>query len=361
MSSNGLIECTSVCGNGAIDSAFYLRSGAPIASPLQIVSPDGTQVLSLSEANDGTATISTNGGPMVLQSADDTILLKAQSSETTGVQIQPVNETLGVGGLVIRNGATSSDPSRFGIFNSSVSGGGLTAGNLDVFGYSSSGPTIIRRCATINPLGDSIVLGDLSIVGGADVSVAGSLGASRVFDGIYNPVPADTLSAVLTADNSAGSSQINMNSQKIVNVLDPTDAQDAATKSYVDGIAARPLIRSYTTTLTTGTDATSWEVPANGTYEVEVIVDSAGATLASGGVFNTRIRAVGGAVISGSSCLKTADTMYGEGGFTISKTNYSVILTRNFNTSPQLYEIDTYATVGSVAGGAVTINIFRIA
>jgi hypothetical protein len=42
------------------------------------------------------------------------------------------------------------------------------------------------------------------------------------------------LSAVLVANNSAGSSQINMNSQKIINVLNPTDGQDVATKNYVD-------------------------------------------------------------------------------------------------------------------------------
>lgn len=42
------------------------------------------------------------------------------------------------------------------------------------------------------------------------------------------------LAQVLVVGNSAGSNQINMNSNKIVNLLDPTSAQDAATKNYVD-------------------------------------------------------------------------------------------------------------------------------
>jgi hypothetical protein len=229
-----------VCGNittrsGDPNSAYYLKADKPVSvpSPLTLKSPDGTQSLVLSETDDGTATMFTNGGPIVLQSADNTIIVRAQAAEDTGMQIQPANETLGVGGLVIRNGASSAEPSKFAFFNSSETGGGLTAGFLDLYGYSSfsPGPTIVRRLMNISPLGNSIVLGDLSIVGGAIIGIAGPSGVARVFDPVYNPV---TLQDVLTANNSAGLSQINMNSQKIVNVLNPTNAQDVATKNYVD-------------------------------------------------------------------------------------------------------------------------------
>jgi hypothetical protein len=269
---NGLLCSTDVCTTALQSSSYFIKKGEVIVapSPLQIISPDGTNVASLSEsntgnlfiesgagdmllypgtgllkllspnafeetiistANDGTATVSTSQGPLVLSSQDNTIVVTAQSSETTGLQLAPANETTGVGGLVIRNGFSSADPSRFAFFNSSVTGGGLTQGFLDLYGYSSSGPTIIRRLMNISPLGNSIVLGDINVVGGAVVGIAGPSGIARVFDPVYNPV---TLQDVLTANNSAGLSQINMNSQKIVGVLNPTNAQDAATKNYVD-------------------------------------------------------------------------------------------------------------------------------
>jgi hypothetical protein len=52
--------------------------------------------------------------------------------------------------------------------------------------------------------------------------------------------PADTLASVLLAGNSAGATQINMNTNKIINVVDPTEPQDAATKNYVDTRPAPP-------------------------------------------------------------------------------------------------------------------------
>lgn len=49
-----------------------------------------------------------------------------------------------------------------------------------------------------------------------------------------SPSTISTLSQILSAGNSAGSSQIDMNSNKIINVVNPTDPQDVATKYYVD-------------------------------------------------------------------------------------------------------------------------------
>ena len=157
------------------------------------------------------------------------------------------------------------------------------------------------------------------------------------------------------------SNQMNLSNNKIVSLGAPTDANDAVTKTYVDTRIDRTVIRSWNTTLTTTVDSTSWTVPANGTYEVEVIVNSTGATLVAGGIYNTRIRAVGGGgFINNSTNFITATAMIGEGGFVISKHYYNVFLTRNFNTSPQNYEIQTYATAGSVSGGTVQINIYRL-
>jgi len=67
---------------------------------------------------------------------------------------------------------------------------------------------------------------------------------------------ADPLSVVLTTGNSAGASQINMNSNKIVNLLNPTNAQDAVTKNYVDNLPA-PAVPSLGEVLTVDNTASS--------------------------------------------------------------------------------------------------------
>ena len=60
---NGLISSKDVCATGAPGSAFFVRKGDPIAvpSPIQVVSADGTDTLTIAESNAGDATISTSG------------------------------------------------------------------------------------------------------------------------------------------------------------------------------------------------------------------------------------------------------------------------------------------------------------
>jgi hypothetical protein len=79
-----------------------------------------------------------------------------------------------------------------------------------------------------------------------------------------------TLTQVLTAGNSAGSSTINMNSNKITSLTTPTDANDAANKTYVDGAITTALTPYTVKSLTGGTNVTvsnasgNWTINAAG-------------------------------------------------------------------------------------------------
>jgi len=64
---------------------------------------------------------------------------------------------------------------------------------------------------------------------------------------------ADPLSVVLAVGNSAGTSEINMNANKIVGCVDPTEPQDVATKQYVD---SRP-VDTLSAVLTVGNTAST--------------------------------------------------------------------------------------------------------
>lgn len=83
----------------------------------------------------------------------------------------------------------------------------------------------------------------------------------------------DDLTTVLTAGNNAGSSEIDMNSNKIVNALDPINLQDVATKNYIDSILGDYMKQVKVERFTT---SGTWVVPAGATYAVAHILGGGG-------------------------------------------------------------------------------------
>jgi hypothetical protein len=193
---NGLIASTDVCATGDPQSNFFLRKGEPIAvpSPIQIISPNGAEVGSIAESNAGVMTLSTDSD-VVLVPGSGIATVVADGGANKGLVVKPATEASGVASITLKNGATATTPTYYTLYNSSLAGGGLTSGNFQVFGYSGAGFGTIREVIECNPTGSSIALGDLSTVGGAVVNVNGSLGASRVYDAVYNPPPAPIIPA----------------------------------------------------------------------------------------------------------------------------------------------------------------------
>jgi hypothetical protein len=74
-----------------------------------------------------------------------------------------------------------------------VSGGGLSAGHLALYGYSSGGDALIMDA---QPNGSAVILGDGAVVDGAIVSINGTKGGSqltsRVNDPVFNPAVSNT-------------------------------------------------------------------------------------------------------------------------------------------------------------------------
>jgi hypothetical protein len=221
---NGLICGSITTDSGDIDSNIYLRKGdvipAPIVtSPLIVRSASGLQASSLSVNNAGLTAITAgneidlnpgqddsavinisrsapgSGGLIVVNSGAPTEEAKVfadsggslQLESTTGlinmyadngVKVKPQNQTTGGATITLQNGTSSATPTYYTIYNTSVTGGGTTAGQLDVFGYSGAGFGTIRRCLAIAPTGDSITLGDAV---GCAVSSTGSFIAASGF------------------------------------------------------------------------------------------------------------------------------------------------------------------------------------
>jgi len=173
---NGNIQL--FCGAGPLSSVDIIsQPGAGSAGGLTIY--NGTA------AGPSCNIQTSSSGTMELSGSNGNIELIANVANLQGAIFTPATG-VGAGGFTIQNGNTGPAPeTTYTFYNSTLDGGGLTAGNLEIFGYSGSGPTI-RRCLTTNPVGSTMTLGDDSIVGGANIRVAGVGGPSRVYDGVFN-------------------------------------------------------------------------------------------------------------------------------------------------------------------------------
>jgi hypothetical protein len=97
---------------------------------------------------------------------------------------QPIVGPVNIVGASLRLTNTATPSTSYIIYNNPEDGGGLIAGDFQIFGYGPTGP---REVLHATPDGSSLIVGDATVVGGADLSVNGPDGPSRVNDPIYNP------------------------------------------------------------------------------------------------------------------------------------------------------------------------------
>lgn len=209
--SNGLIGSRDVNATGSQNSNFFIRKGAaianPLLSPVTILSPDTTQTAVLAVDNTGVLTLDSQA--VVIEPVNNFTIVVGDGNNGggAGLQVKPKTDATGVGAISLFNGAASAEPTYYSIYNASVTAGGLTAGNLQTFGYSGND---INQISNFTVDGSSATFGE-NVTGGFSLSVNGSLGLSRVNDPIYNPVvvpPTTTITTVFTSGETlnAGSS-----------------------------------------------------------------------------------------------------------------------------------------------------------
>lgn len=186
MSSIGLIPCQDTKYNTR--DSYYLKKGDPItgplASPVDILSADLSNTVSITAEDAGAAEINIPSGNLTLTSGED-------AAET---------------GLALNNNNGYS----YKMTNSNVSEGGLNENAFQIYAY---GPTISPTpILSIAPSGDvAISTGDLNIVSGGinalagdintnnitgrDIKVIGDDGPGIVYDTVYNTLPAQNVSS----------------------------------------------------------------------------------------------------------------------------------------------------------------------
>lgn len=174
--------------SGGVISSEYLPTGpAPahpyVENPFQDDVDGGQQELTNLRTFEVGSTTAPNFRVDVPGPSTGAVFVNCDATPGYGLAVAPNTQTTGHGGISLSNGTASIAPTEYMIYNPSTTGGGLTAGHLQIFGFATGQKRILDAVAA----GNSIVLGDDTIVGGCLTLIAGASGPGRVYDQTYNP------------------------------------------------------------------------------------------------------------------------------------------------------------------------------
>ena len=260
---NGLIASSDVAGSGNADSVFFIRKGDPVVIDDLVANNITCDTLDLNggllTTTGGGTTLTLNGvplgggiatitgtAPINVTAGQNPVISLANSGVVAGtypladvtVNSQGLIATINAG-TIPPNDDWSSFPAQTAVnmnnfkittlATPTVATDGANKGYVD-------GAITTAGLGFVNLLTNQTIAGiktftDIPVC--ATMPTANDQLANKQY--VDNAVSADALANVLIAGNSAGANQINMNNNKIINCLNPTDPQDVATKSYVDG------------------------------------------------------------------------------------------------------------------------------
>jgi hypothetical protein len=236
MSSNGLLASTDVCATGSPASNFFVRVGdaVVIPDPLQIVSPDGSETLSIGIANSGVAaisgasslgvgtlvggvssfTVAANGDVATLGTIDAEGAITTTAGLLTNViaGLAP-GDTVGIGADVNITGSLDA---------TSAAIDGTLQANTGAFNNITQAISVLNISAT----GGINVASDMTVSGGSLLQVSGGSGTARVFDPVYNPVSVVT-SAAIVVNSPAAIDLPNTGAANLLTIPIPAAGQNA--------------------------------------------------------------------------------------------------------------------------------------
>jgi hypothetical protein len=452
MSNNGLLCSNDVCATAMPSSAYFIRKGEAIVvpSPLQIISPDLSEVTTISTGNNGDSAIDTTAALFVNLGTDNDLFLntaptgagdthgiilsrnglipasiklpasgKLRFQNTTGaIELLSIDGTKTVSIVEDNSGDCSIIPTLGNILlnvgedkNVYINTDPATGSDKD--GIIITRPDAVVPCSMTLPLGGQL---EVETFTGA-IDIKSSQGAYKAFLGV------DPFTGVVTLANpntgadgdvrlscaSAVSSLVDILVQptvgssgiKITNALSPSNPcvlnvssvgdLEIASNTLVsvgdntviggaivnvngtlgasrvyDVLYNRPginLIASYATTFASSTSLTTFTVPRNGRYMIEMILNYAAATIGSPGAASGYLKygdpAHAAVDVPGTENTATeymlAPTV---GGFNV------LTIQRFFTLSTNVFEPNqryAFANLGqSVSGGVLDMSIYEV-
>ena len=294
---DGLYASNDVCGNANPNSSYFIRKDEPIIIDTLIANDIITETIDLNGGvltTTGGTILTLNGNP-VGGGQVNTITGTAPIT-VTGTAIDPVISLANSGVVPATYTVASVTVDAKGLITNASSGvippnddwsnfPAQTNVNMNNFKLTSLATPTANTDGTTKLYVDTLDGANVKITGNQTVggiktftalpesSVVPTTANQLVNKNYVDTLPAPatpTLTQVLTAGNSAGTSQINMNSNKIINCLNPTNPQDVATKNYVDTLPA-PATPTLGQVLTAGNTA-SGDINMNG-FDISAVND----------------------------------------------------------------------------------------
>jgi len=269
-------------GQALITDGSGTVSFTTISTTLDIAGDSGTDTVSL--VND---TFTFTGGEGIDTAVtDNTLTISAEDSSASNK------------GVVIVAAGEGIDVS-YSSGTATVSGEDATSANKGIASFDATDFTVTSGAVAVN----AITLGSSSLNPGATTTDIAGL-TSLVVDNLNlngNEISSTDTNGDISL-NPNGSGTVDVNNSRIVNVTDPTQAQDAATKAYVDAVKQALDIKDSVRVATTATITIASDLNVGDTID--------GITLADGDRVLVKDQSTGsenGIYVAGATPVRSGD------------------------------------------------------